>query len=125
SDGETWQNVLDYAKDNLVEWHNDKSSLHLIVYLHEAIEGVTISFQGHSKEDHRQIEVRAEGQLLRVRPSMHRDGHRFTALNSEIIPVYDGIKRLGFKAKIHSLYKENSFKDYLNEHENQAISDWL
>jgi hypothetical protein len=125
SDEETWERVERYAQNNLVEWHKDRTSLHLIIYLKEEIESIKITLPQHTKEDRRQIEIQCEGKLLCVSPSMNKDGHRWTALDSEIIPILDGIQLLGLKAKIHGIRREHNSQDYLNEHENQRISDWL
>ncbi len=120
NDEETWERVLEYAKHSLIEWHNDKTLLHLIVYLREPIKNVIIPLPNDA-----QIEIRGEGQLLCVSPSIAKDGNSFAAIDNEQIPILDGIQRLGLQAKIHSLFKENSFKDYLSEIENKSISDWL
>lgn len=115
TDEETWDNVIEYSKHNIVEWNHDKTSLHALYYLHEPIKNATISLPSNN-----QIEVRGEGQLLRVSPSMHKDGNPFTAINNKEIPILDGIDRLKLKAKIGSI-----LKTYLTDDDNKTISEWL
>lgn len=125
SDEEIWNNVERYAKNNLVEWHNDRTSLHLIIYLKEPISNAVISLPGHSKEDRRQIEIHGEGQLLCISPSIAKDGNPFTALDSEVIPIIDSISLFTLKAIIDKLFKQYCLKDYLSDNENQATFEWL
>jgi hypothetical protein len=52
-----WDRVLRYAQSGLIQWHNDKGSLHVLVYSDEPFKTVKFKLNGG------QIEIRCERQL--------------------------------------------------------------
>ena len=53
-----WDRVIRYAQSGFVEWHKDKTSLHVLVYSDEPFKTVNFKLKGG------QIEIRCERQLL-------------------------------------------------------------
>lgn len=116
NDLETWNRVTEYAKNNRLEWHKDKTRLHLIIYL--CSKTPKIKNKVIALPEDNQIEIRGKGQLLCVSPSIAKDGNPFCAMDNEQIPVIDGVKELELNSKIDSLAKE-----YLSD--KNSISEWL
>lgn len=116
TDDDTWLNVLNYAENNRVEWHQDKTRLHLIMYVREfGIKNTVIPIT-----DKNQIEIHGQGQLLRVSPSIHQDGNPFVPIDSGEIPILDSKEKFKeLQDKINSL----STTSYIDN--NISTSEWL
>lgn len=108
----SWGNVLSYAKENRVEWHQNQSRLHLIFYTDKPLESRVIKISLNS-----QIEIKCEGSLLRVSPSVHEDGNQFTAIGSEQIPIVNS----------HELQSKIDYisRGYMSDNDKEEYERWL
>ncbi len=64
----SWENVVNYAKNNRVEWHKDQWRLHLLFYTDKPVRNSTIHISPGN-----QIEIKCEGMLLRVSNPLSSD----------------------------------------------------
>ena len=80
----TWENVLALAKKTLVEWHEDKSKIHVFLFSPEPLPSRRI----HIKDSYLEIRCQNEegtGQLVFASPSMHKEGKPYSALDLDTI----------------------------------------
>jgi hypothetical protein len=109
-----WDRVIRYAQSGFVEWHKDKTSLHVLVYSDEPFKTVNFKLKGG------QIEIRCERQLLFAAPSLHRDGNKRCPLDSDEIPKLNHDRVLMLKAKIDALHAK-----YMSDEDRTAYNAWL
>jgi P4 family phage/plasmid primase-like protien len=108
----SWDNVLSYAKKNRIEWHKDQNRIHLIFYTDKPLENRIIKITPES-----QIEIKCEGSLLRVSPSVHEDGNRFTSIDSEQIPI---MRSYELESKIDYISR-----GYMSDNDKEEYEKWL
>lgn len=108
----SWENVVETAKRTRIEWHEDKSRLHMFFLAKEPIANRKIQIKDSL------LEIRCEGQALFVSPSIHLEGKPYLALGTQQISILPNL--FGLKSKISSLCK-----DYMSNEDQQAYIKWL
>jgi Bifunctional DNA primase/polymerase, N-terminal len=110
----TWDHVLVAAKSTRIEWHQDKSRLHMFLLIDRSIASRKI----HTRNS--LLEIRCENRLIFVSPSIHKEGKRYTPIKTSEIAVLSGKKLLQLEAKIDSFCQ-----GYMSDKNNQAYTKWL
>ena len=108
----SWENVIETANRTRIEWHEDKSRLHMFFLTSESITNRKIQIKDSL------LEVRCEGQALFVSPSIHLEGKPYSALGTNQISILPNL--YGLKSKINSLCD-----DYMSDEDQQAYIKWL
>jgi len=108
----SWENVIETANRTRIEWHEDKSRLHMFFLTSESITNRKIQIKDSL------LEVRCEGQALFVSPSIHLEGKPYSALRTQQISILPNL--YGLKSKINSLCD-----DYMSDEDQQAYIKWL
>ena len=95
-----WDNVLAYSKKSLVEWHQEKGKIHVILLTKEPLPNKKIRIG----ENNVLLEIRCEKQILFVSPSPHKEGNKYTPLGTDYIETLNGrTGLLQLKAKVNLL----------------------
>ena len=110
----TWEHVIDAAKATRIEWHRDKSRLHMFLLIDRSITSRNVHIKNSL------LEIRCENQLVFVSPSIHKEGNRYTALETSETAILSGKKLLQLEAKIDSFCQ-----DYMSDKNKQAYTKWL
>jgi P4 family phage/plasmid primase-like protien len=113
----SWENVLLYSKKSLVEWHQNKGKIHVIIFTHEPLPNKKI----HIGENNVLLEIRCEKQILFISPSPHKDGNKYTPLGTDYIETLDSRSGLlELKAKIDSFCDK-----YMSDADKNEYDEWL
>ena len=88
------EEVHEWAKDTLIEWHEDWGRMHALVLTDEPLENRKISVNGGY------LEIRCMGQLLFALPSTHTDGHKWQAIGRARSPKLLSHRELDWKQRI-------------------------
>jgi hypothetical protein len=110
----TWEHVLDAAKGTRIEWHQDKTRLHMFLLIDRSITSRKIHIRNSL------LEIRCENQLVFASPSIHKEGKRYTPLETSEIVVLSEPNLLQLEAKIESLCE-----GYMSDSNKQAYTKWL
>ena len=116
NDEETWNNVIEMAKKTRIEWHQDKSKLHMIMYSNRPIINKKIFMENA------QLEVRCENNLLFAYPSIHKEGKQYTPLGTNEIAILTERDLLAMEAKIDTIAVGEGYMSDSNKSEYIA---WL
>lgn len=113
----SWENVLKHSEKSLVEWHQDKSKIHVLLFAHEPFPNKKI-YIGPNKV---LLEIRCEKQILFISPSPHKDGNKYTPLGTtHIETLYSESRLLSLKSKI-DLFSET----YMSDTDKARYDAWL
>jgi hypothetical protein len=93
---ESWDRVVALAQKTLIEWHQNKGKIHVLMFTKESIPNKKI----HVGKDNVLLEVRCDKQPLFISPSLHRDGNKYSPLGADKIELLDDIGLLKLRAKI-------------------------
>lgn len=96
---ETWERVLELAQKTLVEWHQDKGRIHVLIFTKEPLPNKKI----HIGPNNVLLEIRCEKQAIFVSPSPHRDGNKYSPLGVDTIEALDDIGLMKLKGQISLL----------------------
>jgi hypothetical protein len=110
---ENWDHVLNTSKKTRVEWHKDKSKIHVIFLANRPIAYREIKIKDS------QLEIRCENKLLFVSPSFHPDGNRWEALGTEEILILNEKQLLQLEATIE-VNSEGQSTTYMSDSNKQA-----
>src|SRR5215469_3320010 len=110
----SWENVLAWANNTRIEWHEDRRKLHMIFLAGRPVANRKIKIKNAL------LEVKCEGQLLFVHPSVHPDGNTWKPLGTEQIALLDNMQLLNTEAKIDSLSE-----GYMSDENKETYEKWL
>ena len=109
-----WERVESLSQKTLIEWHKNRSKIHVLLFSKEAISNRKIQIKDSL------LEIRCEHQALFVSPSYHREGNQYEPLGTTEIAIMDEKQVFNLKAKIESLCRGYM----LNENKNE-YTKWL
>lgn len=112
----SWDRVLKLAQKTLVEWHQDKGKIHVLIFTKEPLENRKI----HIGPNKVLLEIRCEKQPLFTSPSRHKDGNKWTPLGTDKIEILDNIGLLKFKGQVSVLSDK-----YMSDQDKQRYDSWL
>jgi len=93
----SWERVLEIAKQTRIEWHGDKSRLHMFLLASKPVKNRRIRIKESL------LEAKCENQALFVSPSIHKDGKPYAALDTGEITTMSETQLLQLESKIDSL----------------------
>lgn len=93
----SWEQVLEVAKRTRIEWHGDKSRLHMFLLASNPVKNRRIRIKDSL------LEVKCEHQALFVSPSTHREGNLYSELETGEIVIINENQLLQLESKIDSL----------------------
>ena len=108
----TWGRVESFAQKNIVEWHQDRGKIHVILLSPVLIPNKKI----HIKNAF--LEIRCEGQALFLSPSVNKDGNRYVPLGTNHVTILTREEVLKLKSKIDSIsesYMSDEDKDFYDK----------
>jgi hypothetical protein len=112
----TWENVLKLSQKTRVEWHEDKTRIHVICMSERPVTNKRIHIENSF------LEVRCENNLLFVSPSIHKDGRPYCPMGTEEICILPEMDLLRFEARIEGLSSEGG---YMSDDDRAAYDKWL
>ena len=92
-----WEQVLEEAQSTRIEWHGDKSRLHMFLLASSPVKNRRIRIKESL------LEVKCENQALFVSPSIHKAGNPYTELDTGEIAIMNENQLLQLESKIDSL----------------------
>ena len=113
---EKWDRALALAQKTLVEWHQDKGKIHVVIFTTEPLQNKKI----HIGPNNLLLEIRCKKQPLFISPSPHKDGHKYVPLGVDKIETLDDIGLLKLKGQISTLLQE-----YMSDEDKSRYSAWL
>jgi putative DNA primase/helicase len=113
---ETWERVLALAQKTLIEWHQDKGKIHVLIFTKEPLQNKKI----HIGPNKVLLEIRCEKMPLFISPSRHRDGNKYAPLGVDKIETLDNTGLMKLKSQI-SLLSEK----YMSDEDKSKYDAWL
>jgi hypothetical protein len=110
----TWERVESFAQKNIVEWHQDRGKIHVILLSPMPIPNRKI----HIKDAF--LEIRCEGQALFLSPSLNKDGNRYVPLGANYVTILTREEVLKLKSKIDSISE-----GYMSDEDKASYNKWL
>jgi hypothetical protein len=112
----TWDRVLALAKKQIVEWHQDRNKIHVILLSKMSIPNRKM----HIKDAF--LEIRCEKQALFVSPSIHQEGSPYSPIEEIEEPPEPLANEdtLRLKSKIEYLCE-----NYMSDTDKEAYERWL
>jgi DNA replicative helicase MCM subunit Mcm2 (Cdc46/Mcm family) len=111
----SWENVLILAEKELVEWHEDKESVHVILFSDQPLPNRKIHI-GDGR-----VEIICEGGCLFASPSIHKEGKPYRRLGRRETPRFqEREEMLRLKSKIDLLCQ-----NYMSDVDKEAYDKWL
>lgn len=92
-----WEQVLKIARQTRIEWHGDKSRLHMFLLAGKPVKNRRIRIKESL------LEVKCENQALFVSPSIHKNGNPYMELETGEIAIINENQLLQLESKIDSL----------------------
>jgi hypothetical protein len=93
----SWEQVHIVAKRTRIEWHGDKSRLHMFLLASNPVKNRRIRIKESL------LEVKCENQALFVSPSIHKEGNPYSELDTGEIVIINENQLLQLESKIDSL----------------------
>ncbi|MGC1131366.1 MAG: hypothetical protein WA941_00980 [Nitrososphaeraceae archaeon] len=110
----TWERVQTFAQKNIVEWHQDRGKIHVILLSEIPVPNRKI----HIKDAF--LEIRCEGQALFLSPSVNKDGNRYVPLGTNHLTILSMEEVLKLKSKIDSISE-----GYMSDVDKDSYDKWL
>lgn len=113
---ESWERVVALAQKTLVEWHQDKGKIHILIFTKEPLQNKKI----HIGPNKILLEIRCDKQPLFISPSRHKDGNKYCPLGVDRIEVLDDVGLMKLKGQINLLSDK-----YMSDEDKSKYDAWL
>lgn len=110
----TWERVESFAQKSIVEWHQDRGKIHVILLSEIPVPNRKI----HIKDAY--LEIRCDGQALFLSPSVNKGGNRYVPLGTNHVTILTREEVLKLKSKIDSISE-----GYMSDEDKDSYDKWL
>ena len=113
---QTWDRVVALAQKTLVEWHQDKGKIHVVMFTKESLQNRKV----HIGPNKVLLEIRCDKQAMFISPSPHKDGNKYSPLGVSKIETLDDIGLMKLKGQISLLSNT-----YMSDDDKSKYDAWL